>query len=197
MFSTLTTPPRRENLTDRSWKATFGVGGLTAILGALVLIDPGTSLIVVAMLAGAELAVSGMYHLSSKGASESSSDRGLRVAVGFGAVIAGFFFLIHPAVTLLAISVVIGAVWIAQGVIETVSGAATVRRGGTGCPVAAGLISIIAGLVVMIWPVSSLLTLTIVLGLWLIVRGVTRMITAAALRQASPSCNTREASRLR
>jgi uncharacterized membrane protein HdeD (DUF308 family) len=161
----------------------MAAGGLTATLGALVVIDPGTSLIVVAMLVGAELVVSGIYHLLSKAKSDVRSASTLSLATGVAAIVAGFILLTHVALTLLLIPLVVGALWITLGAVECASGARTIREGQTAWPLVTGLLGVVAGLVVIVWPVSSLITLTLLLGIWIFVRGITRMIFAANQRR--------------
>jgi uncharacterized membrane protein HdeD (DUF308 family) len=45
-----------------------------------------------------------------------------------------------------------------------------------------GLVSIAAGIVVLVWPGISLVTLAVVLGVWLLVLGVMEIILAFQLR---------------
>jgi hypothetical protein len=182
MTSTLTSPKTTTRLPSRSWKTGVLLGGLTAILGVLVLLDPGRSLVLVAMLAGAELLVSGAYHLIPD-ASGTTSDKLLRAVVGAAAIIAGIVFLTHLAVTLLVISVVVGALWLGLGFAEVASAIGSRGHGGVAWSLLCGVLGMLAGLVVLAWPLSSLLALTLLLGIWLIVRGVTRMVAGFAERR--------------
>ncbi|MBO0746972.1 MAG: DUF308 domain-containing protein, partial [Acidimicrobiaceae bacterium] len=49
-----------------------------------------------------------------------------------------------------------------------------------------GALGVIAGIVVLAYPVGSLLTLALLVGLWLIFRGAVQMSVAWALRDQGP-----------
>ena len=64
--------------------------------------------------------------------------------------------------------------------------AALSHRGmqGRGWTIFMGLLSIVAGIVVLVYPAISLATLAIVLGFWLLVFGIMEIVLALRLRQA-------------
>ncbi len=87
--------------------------------------------------------------------------------------------------TLLVLATVIGIYWIALGIIELflAIGHSEVRwRPWIGIT---GILSIVAGVVVVIFPVSSLFFLTIFLGFWLVIFGVTLIVRGFGLRSAA------------
>jgi uncharacterized membrane protein HdeD (DUF308 family) len=53
---------------------------------------------------------------------------------------------------------------------------------GRGWTVVLGLLSIAAGIVVLVWPGISLVTLAVVLGIWLVILGVMEIVLAFQLR---------------
>ena len=58
------------------------------------------------------------------------------------------------------------------------------------CPAAAGtsspgIISVIAGLVMLVWPIDSIAVLTLAAGIWLIIIGITQIIQAFQTRKAA------------
>lgn len=54
---------------------------------------------------------------------------------------------------------------------------------GRGWNIFFGIVSVIAGVIVLAYPLSSLVTLTIVVGVWLIVIGVFEVIAALSMRK--------------
>lgn len=50
--------------------------------------------------------------------------------------------------------------------------------------IVSGVIAIIAGIVVIGWPFTSLVTLALVAGIWLIVTGVFEVVSSFAIRRA-------------
>jgi uncharacterized membrane protein HdeD (DUF308 family) len=87
-------------------------------------------------------------------------------------------------VTIAALALLLGIFWIVNGAVETF--AALSHRGmqGRGWTIFMGLLSIAAGIVVLVYPAISLATLAIVLGFWLLVFGIMEIVAAFRLRQA-------------
>jgi len=54
---------------------------------------------------------------------------------------------------------------------------------GRGWAIFFGVITIIAGIVVLAWPFDSIAILTLVVGIWLVVIGVFEMVTAFGIRK--------------
>lgn len=81
------------------------------------------------------------------------------------------------------------AVWIAvgfifRGVATTASAISDPVLPGRGWTIFFGIISIIAGIVVLAYPFDSIVTLALVAGIWLIVLGVFEIISAFGIRKA-------------
>jgi uncharacterized membrane protein HdeD (DUF308 family) len=82
------------------------------------------------------------------------------------------------------------AIWIAvgfvfRGVATTVSAISDPTLPGRGWNIFVGIISLIAGVVVLASPFESLATLALVVGIWLIVIGVMEVVTAFGIRSAT------------
>ena len=60
-----------------------------------------------------------------------------------------------------------------------------------------GVISLIAGIILLAWPFESLETLTLVVGIWLIVIGVFEVVSAFGIRKASKGLGWHERPHLR
>ena len=87
-------------------------------------------------------------------------------------------------VTIAALAVILGIFWIVNGAIEIFTALTDDTMHGRGWTVLMGLLSIAAGIVVLVWPGISLLTLAVVLGVWLLVLGIMEIVFAFQLRSA-------------
>jgi uncharacterized membrane protein HdeD (DUF308 family) len=110
-------------------------------------------------------------------------ETGDRVLLGLRAAIevaAAGVALIWPDVTAAVMTVVIGLSAVTSGGLElaTAGRIAKLGAGGTGWLVAGGLVSLIAGLLLMFWPGIGAVTLAIVFGAYLLVSGVTLVVSA-------------------
>jgi uncharacterized membrane protein HdeD (DUF308 family) len=140
--------------------------------------------LVIAVLFGIQLIVSGIFRLVAAFAIEATSGtRVLLALLGILSVIVGLWAVRHVLLTLLALTVFLGIYWIVSGTIEIftmLSHRDTQDRGWT---IFMGVLSILAGLVVLIWPGPSLLTLAVILGIWLVIFGVMEIMAAFRLRR--------------
>jgi len=192
MFSRFSGPnsplpdPDQVGQVARSWKMAFALGAMTTLLGILVTIDPGTSLVLLAILIGVEFFLSGLFRLIHALTDQSAHDRVLWAVVGVLLMLVGLYLIRHLHVTLLLVATLVGVFWIIVGIIEF-SGGLMVASGGTRVwLLVTGLLGVIAGIVVLAFPVGTLLTLALLIGLWLIFRGIVSMGVAWALRNEAP-----------
>lgn len=153
---------------------------ITAIvLGIIALIWPGATLLTVALLFGAFLVVSGIFRLVIAFTSDSLS-AGLRWLVGvLGALVvaAGIYALANPLVSLEILAYVIAFGWIFDGaaaIAAGVRGTATTPRW---LAIVSGVVSIIAGGVMLFLPALGIATLVLVGGWILIAIGIATFFT--------------------
>jgi uncharacterized membrane protein HdeD (DUF308 family) len=167
------------------WALTFGI--ISAVAGVLVLMWPGKTLIVLAVLVGVQLIVAGIFRFVEAiafGSDEGGGTRVLLAILGVLSLIVGLYALRHVLLTLVALALILGIFWIVNGVVDVV-----VAIGDRGLPrrgwrIALGALSIVAGLVVLANPELSLLALAWVAGVWLLVLGVAQIVLAFRLRGA-------------
>jgi uncharacterized membrane protein HdeD (DUF308 family) len=165
------------------WQASLFVGIVTALLGLLVTVLPTQSLTVITVLLGVLLIISGIYQLVRV------FDSGERQRVWHGLaallfIVIGVVLIRHLHLSFAIIGLVIGITWIVQGISALMSGIAVRGATGAGWLIFFGVISLIAGIVVVSAPVSSVTALAVLAGIWFIVMGVLEIVGAFALRSA-------------
>jgi uncharacterized membrane protein HdeD (DUF308 family) len=180
------TAPERPKLLKHLWLSTLLSGILSVILGGLMLSLPEDAIVAAAILLGAYLLVSGLaqvffaftLHVSAGG-------RILLFISGAASLILAILAFKHfgNAVFLLAIWIAVGFVF--RGVSTTVSAIGDPDMPGRGWEIFFGLISLLAGIVVLASPLESLGILVLVVGIWLIVIGVFEIVSAFGIRSAS------------
>jgi uncharacterized membrane protein HdeD (DUF308 family) len=87
------------------------------------------------------------------------------------------------AYAVLLLSLWIGIGFIFQGVSEVALAISERELPGRGWYVVLGIVSVIAGLVVLAWPFTSIVVLTLLTGVWLVVMGVVRIVQAVQIRK--------------
>ena len=165
-----------------SWQATLVLGVLTLILGLIVSFHPTTSLNVIAVLLGILMILSGLFHLIRVFDSEEPRRVWLGIA-GLLFIVIGVVLIRHLDLTRAIIGLIIGITWIVQGLTALIGGIAGGPREGRGWWIAFGVVSLIAGIVVAVTPVSSLNVLAVLLGIWFIIMGIFEIIGGLMLRR--------------
>ena len=160
-------------------------GLLTAILGAVILVWPGPSIVVASGVFGVYLVVSGIaLMVLAFSLPTSVAGRLLNLVSGVASVILGILAFRHfgEGYALLLLAIWIGVGFIIRGGSALVTAIADKLIPGRGWAIFSGIVSAIAGIVVLAYPFDSIVTLALVVGVWLIVLGVTEVISGFAMR---------------
>ncbi|WNG95463.1 HdeD family acid-resistance protein [Mycobacterium sp. ITM-2016-00318] len=170
------------------WKSALLSGLLAVILGITVIAWPGISLLVTAIVFGAYLLVTGISQVvMAFSLHVNAGGRVLLFISGAAALILAVLAFRHLgegyAVLLLAIWIGVGFIF--RGVATAVAAISDPTLPARGWNIFFGVISLIAGVVVMASPLESIITLAIVAGVSLIVLGVFEVVSAFGIRKAA------------
>ena len=103
----------------------------------------------------------------------------------FGVIVAGvgIFFVVSPNETLKTFTAIAGIFLLIDGVVALL--AAIFGRGeGRGLAAIIGLVSILAGLVLIKRPFDTLVVFTLIVGIWFVIGGIARAVAAFSDRDA-------------
>jgi uncharacterized membrane protein HdeD (DUF308 family) len=166
----------------RSWWMVLAWGLVTLVAGVGTIVWPGRTIVVVAILIGLQFFVSGILRLVSAFAFEGEGHRAWDVLVGLASVVVGILCLKDVFQTIAALTLIIGIMWVIQGISEFFAGVAgiTMHRGLT---ILMGILGFVAGVVVLTYPITSVLTLAWVLGVWLTAYAIMLIAAAFAVRR--------------
>lgn len=167
------------------WKSALLSGILAVILGILVLAWPGKTIIVAAIIFGAYLLVTGIaqvvfafsLHVSAGG-------RVLLFISGAASMILAVLCFRSLQDSILLLAIWIGVGFIFRGVATAVSAISDPTLPGRWWEIFIGGITLLAGVIVLASPFESIATLTLVVGIWLIVIGVFEAVSAFGIRKA-------------
>jgi uncharacterized membrane protein HdeD (DUF308 family) len=165
-------------LGESRWlRIAFGV--VTAIAGVLILAWPGGTLVAVAVLLGIQLIVGGVFRAITAFTfpADGVAARILFLLLGILLVILGILCLRSPLQTIAVLVLLFGLSCVVSGAMELFHGFA----GGGGWAIASGIVGILVGIVVLSYPVSSVATLIWLLGIALVVIGLTSILGAFTL----------------
>lgn len=172
------------------WKSTLVSGILAVVLGILVLAWPGETLLIAAILFGVYLLITGItqvvfafsLHVSAGG-------RVLLFISGAASLILAVLAFRHfgrdPFTAVLLLAIWIGVGFIFRGVATAISAISDPALPGRWWQIFLGVISLLAGIVMIGSPFESIAILTLIVGIWLVVIGVFEIASAFAIRSAS------------
>jgi len=157
---------------------------LSALVGIIVLSWPMATLVVVAVLFGLYFLVRGIVRVAVGifAPGLTAGGRTLSIILGVLLVAVGIFALKYPGDSLALLGILIGISWIIDGIATLVESSNKASRG---FAIAAGIISVAAGVVVLFVPIDGVATLTIIAGIFLIVLAVAQALGAITLAAAA------------
>jgi uncharacterized membrane protein HdeD (DUF308 family) len=178
------------SLLPHLWKSTLISGILSVILGVLILAWPGKTLLVAAVAFGAYLLITGVAQVVfAFSLHVSAGSRILLFISGAACLILAVLAFRHfgrdPLLAILLLAIWIGIGFIFRGVATTVSAVSDPNLPGRGWAIFVGVISLLAGIIVLASPFESIAILALVVGAWLVVIGVFEIVSSFGIRKAS------------
>jgi uncharacterized membrane protein HdeD (DUF308 family) len=156
-----------QDLADH-WGLAVVMGVVSIILGLLAMFYPGATIVTVAIFFAAWLFVSGIIEVINSFTRDGDTGaRVLHAIIGVLSVIVGFALLRTPFQSVEVFIFVLGIFWLVQGVMTFVA-AFSVRQG-RNWRIFMGILGVIAGIIILTYPISSALTLAFIGGIWLVI----------------------------
>ena len=157
---------------------------ISALFGVLILTATGQVLEVVAVLFGLYFIVRGAIRLGTGlfSGAFGVGGRVLNILIGLLLLVVGVLAVIHPAEILAVIGILIGISWIVDGIVSIAESSKSPSKAFS---ITAGVISVIAGVVVVLLPLKGVAVLTMIAGIFLLVIAVAQLIGAIMIGRAA------------
>lgn len=176
---------RLSQLARFGWHTALAVGLIALVLGIVVLAWPDRTLVVVGVLFGIYLLISGIGQIvMASGAHVSGGLRALGFVSGALFILLGLmcFRSAFQSVALLGIWIGIG--WLFRGTAGAFSAIDAPAVPGRGWAVFFSIVMALAGVLLIVDPIGSLAALALLAGIWLVVLGAMEIGHAFVLRRA-------------
>lgn len=172
----------------RAWGWILAYGVLTVLAGIIAVIWPGATLTVIAIVFAIQLLFGAVYQFVFTFAipHEAGWLRGVVAILAVLALVVAFYLLGHLGLTLFILAILLGAYWVVQGATELFVAIGHPEIRSRLWVLVSGILSLLAGGIVLIYPGESLVFLTIVLGFWLILFGLMLIGRSIQLRSFAP-----------
>jgi uncharacterized membrane protein HdeD (DUF308 family) len=167
------------------WWAFLALGVVSVIVGFLLVLDLFAAVATLALLVAVGLVVSGIGELMTAGRYRSV----LGIVAGVVLVVGGVLAAVWPDITLWALAVVVGINLIVSGVAR-IMGAVQLRVEGWGWLLFGGILSLVIGVLALVWPDATILVLGILLGLRILLFGIAEIMFGLALHDVHSSLDS-------
>ena len=156
-----------------AWGWIIAYGVLSVLAGVIAIFWPGATLVVIAVVFALQLLVGAIYQFVFAFAipHETGWLRALVALLAILSLVVALYLLGHVGLTLLLLAVLLGAYWIVQGAIELFVAIGHPEIRSRLWVIVSGVLSVVAGGIVVLFPGISLFFLTVVLGVWLVFFG--------------------------
>ncbi len=163
------------------------LGGLISVgVGIVALIWPGKTIVVVAILFAIYLIISGIFEIVRSFASGlTGGTRVLLIITGVLSVILGIFAIRSAFHAVEILVIFVGIAFLFRGFASLFLGFDA--KDGRGWNIFFGVIMLIGGVVILVWPAVSIVTLAWVIGIWLVIIGIYEIIAAFMVRNRTKS----------
>jgi uncharacterized membrane protein HdeD (DUF308 family) len=170
----------------RQWTTVLFVAIITVALGVIILVWPDKTLGLLSVLVGIQLLLFGLYRLMRAFADDAISP-GFSALVGILGMVVGVVVLRNPFETVVVLATLLGVLWIVIGAIDVLSAIADSSVSDRLLVGLVGLVTAVAGIVVVSWPGPSVTVVAVVAGIYLVVIGLLLAIQAVSLRLIAKS----------
>ncbi|MEU1630039.1 HdeD family acid-resistance protein [Streptomyces sp. NPDC020096] len=170
-------------LGNATWQVLLTAGVAAIILGVFVLAWPSATLVVIGVLFGIYLLVSGIFQLAGAfGTHVPGHLRVLSFVTGALSVLLGLICFRGAAQSILLLALWIGFGWVLRGIMLTAVAISHEGLPARGWQAFLGIITLIGGIVLIVEPFHSITALTLVAGIWLIALGLVEIVHGIQLR---------------
>lgn len=170
-------------------KRVTGLGIVWAILlilcGLVALALPEIAGISIAIVLSVLIIVAGVVHLTTAVVAGSFGGYVWRTLVGIVYIIGGIWLFMHPIMSLVSFTFVLGIVFLIEGFFHIVSYFQARKVGGGAWVLFDGIITVLLALFILYhWPSSAAFVIAVIVGVNLIISGFSRLMVLLTLRKA-------------
>ena len=180
--SSLDTP---QGVLKRAAGLSIGSAVAMIVLGVLAMVLPGATSIGVAILMSLIVIFAGAAHSIYAFAAERAGQVVWHLVIGLVYIAGGIYLAVHPALSVVTLTLVLGAMFVAEGVTRIAVYFQARALPGAGWILFDGITTLLLGGVIMWrWPGDSAWAIGTLVGVNLLVSGVARLMVSVAARRA-------------
>ena len=172
-----------------TWSILWGV--LLIVLGALAIGSPFLAAIAVNAVIAWLIVFAGVVHLVVAFHAHGAGSLIWKLLVGLAYVFAGVYLIMHPALGVASLTLLLASLFLVEGVLNIVLFLRMRAVGGSTWVLLDGIVTLLLGLMIYLqWPSSSAWAIGTLVGVSMIISGVTRVMLSLTVRKAAAALAT-------
>ena len=162
----------------------IGMAVMFILLGILAIVEPGVAGLAITILVGWLLIFGGGAHLVAAFSGGGAGRVIWQVLIGIVYIVGGFYFLTHPLLGLGSLTLLLAVIILMEAVFELVAYFRSRSESGSGWLLVNALITLLlGGLIWFHWPSSSVWAIGTLVGVNLLMTGISRLMFGLAARK--------------
>jgi uncharacterized membrane protein HdeD (DUF308 family) len=175
-----------------TWSLLWGV--LLIVLGVMAVGSPMIAAVAVNVVVAWLIVVAGVVHLSLAFHARGAGSVIWRVLVGLAYIVFGGYLVAHPVIGVVSLTLLLGSLFLVEGILDIALFFQLRALSGSGWFLLDGIVTLLLGLMIYLrWPSSSAWAIGTLVGVSLIISGVTRMMMSLAVRKATDTISPKMA----
>jgi uncharacterized membrane protein HdeD (DUF308 family) len=167
-----------------TWSILCGVALI--VLGVLAVASPALAAVAVNAVISWLIVLAGVVHLSLAFYAHKAGSVLWKLLVGLAYAFFGVYLIAHPSLGVVSLTLVLASLFLLEGIFDIALFFQMRAIGGSGWILADGIITLALGLMIYLqWPSSSNWAIGTLVGVSLIISGVTRLMLSLAVRKAA------------
>jgi len=167
-----------------TWSILCGV--LLVVLGMFAVASPALAAIAVNAIIAWLIVLAGVVHLVLAFYAHRAGSLLWKLVVGLAYVFFGVYLIAHPAIGVASLTLVLASLFLVEGILDIALFFQMRAVGGSSWILIDGIITLLLGLMIYLqWPSSSSWAIGTLVGVSLIISGVTRLMLSVAVRKAT------------
>ena len=167
-----------------TWSIVWGV--LLILFGMLAVGSPFIAAVAVNVVIAWLIILAGVVHLILAFHVHRTGSMIWKLLVGVAYLFFGAYLIMHPLLGVASLTLVLGSLFLVEGILDIILFFKMRSVGGSSWVLVDGIITLLLGLMIyMQWPSSSAWAIGTLVGVSMIISGVTRVMLSLAVRKAT------------
>ena len=165
-----------------TWSIVWGVALI--VFGMLAIGSPLAAAVAVSVVISWLIILAGVVHLALAFSTHGAGGFIWKLLVGLAYVFFGSYLIMHPLLGVASLTLVLASLFLLEGILDIILFAQIRPLRGSSWVLLDGIITLLLGLLIYIhWPSSSLWAIGTLVGVSMVISGVTRVMLSLAVRK--------------